>query len=133
MIYYYIKEQELKQFGDGEKKKKYFASIDEKLMLDTDEMCQRVADRSTLAKAEMRLAMDMFCEMARVALMEGRSVRIGDLGVIHPVVNAKVCPKKEDVTVQTIKKISCSLRISDKLKKDLNTTHLRKTVRPNSD
>ncbi|MBR1774192.1 MAG: HU family DNA-binding protein [Bacteroidales bacterium] len=132
MIEYYIKEQEFKQFGENENKKRYFARIDEKTMLDTDELCQRVADCSTLAKPEMRLAIDMACDMIYEALKGGRSVRLGDLGVLHPTIKSKICERKEDVTIDTITDITCSIRLSEKLKKALRNEHVRKITLPNS-
>ncbi|MBR1680522.1 HU family DNA-binding protein [bacterium] len=131
MIHYYIQEQNFRQFGEKSKRKRYLARLDEKTMLDTDELCRRVADRSTLAKGEMRLAMDMFCAMAEVALKEGRAVQLGNIGVIHPIAKSALCDKKEEVTIDTIKEINCTLRLSRELKKALNNEKLRKIKLPN--
>ena len=133
MIEYFVKKHTYRQIGDKEAKTVFVAKLDEKTILDTEELCQRVADCSTLAKPEMRLAIDMACDMIIEALKGGRSVRFGELGVFHPTINAVAQEKKEDVTVQTIKKITCAFRMSNKLKKTLNNLHLRKIVPPNSE
>ncbi|MBR1774431.1 MAG: HU family DNA-binding protein [Bacteroidales bacterium] len=130
MLEYYITERNFKQIGDSEVKTKYFAVLDEKTLLDTEELCQRVADCSTLAKPEMRLALDMLVEMTFEALKGGRSVRLGELGILHPTMTSAVQENKEDVTVETIKKISCNFRQSKRLRKALNNEHIRKANIP---
>ncbi|MGP1514820.1 MAG: hypothetical protein ACTTJH_02550 [Bacteroidales bacterium] len=129
MLEYYVKEQSFNDMQGGSKPR-YIARLNEKSVLTTEELCERVSKACTLSKHEMLLAIGQMQDVMLAELAYGRGVQFGKLGVFHPSIESKARADKSSMDVDSIVKVNCNFRVSHYFRRFLNELKFRKVVRP---
>lgn len=87
--------------------------------MDETEVAEMIADETTLNPAEALMAVRQFPKVLRYALLNGKSVRMGNWGSFYPTLNTTGADTKEQLTAANIKKVNMVFKPSDALKADL--------------
>lgn len=83
------------------------------------EVAEMIADETTLNPAEALMAVRQFPKVLRYALLNGKSVRMGNWGSFYPTLHTIGADTKEKLTAANIKKVNMVFKPSDALKADL--------------
>lgn len=102
MITYKVKERLIK-FGKHKGKTMYFASPIEQDKITTEQVEERIVNRTALSRADIRAAITVLAEIVQEELQAGRSVDLADLGTIKVVSNGKYKEAEKDVTEDSLK------------------------------
>ena len=81
----------------------YFASPIEQDKITTEQVEERIVNRTALSRADIRAAITVLAEIVQEELQAGRSVDLADLGTIKVVSNGKYKEAEKDVTEDSLK------------------------------
>ncbi|MBR1774447.1 MAG: HU family DNA-binding protein [Bacteroidales bacterium] len=108
--------------NQGNKEEKYMAKAYNAGMIEYKDLCKRMEKHCTLSKSDVEAAVAELAWQIENLLSQGHSVRVGDLGIFYPTLNAQTVDDPKDVHPNTIKKIVCNFLPSKELKNNLNET-----------
>lgn len=88
----------------GDLKTMYYLSVLRQERLDFDQMCELIAERTTLSAYEVEFVLSELQDIAIENLRIGRGIELGRLGCIEPSINVMAVENIEDINLKTIKK-----------------------------
>ena len=87
------------------KERGFFAAITAMSPVGLDRIVERIQARCTVNSADIKACLDALQSEVLESIMDGKSVRLGDLGSFRPVLSSKFCVNAEDVDAGSIKRI----------------------------
>lgn len=111
-----------KVHNQGKNEEKYMAKAYNTGIIEYDELCKRMERHCTLSKGDVNAAVTELTWQIETLLKQGHSVRVGELGIFYPTINAQMVDKSKDVHPNTIKKLVCNFFPSKELKSTLRET-----------
>lgn len=100
----------------GDLKTMYYLSVLRQERLNFEEMCQLIAERTTLSAYEVEFVLSELQDIAIENLRIGRGVELGRLGCIEPSINVNAVETIKDINLKTIKKARLIYKPSKSIK-----------------
>ena len=110
---------EKKISDEGDLKTMYYLSVLRQERLDFDQMCELIAERTTLSVYEVEFVLSELQDIAIENLRIGRGIELGRLGCIEPSINVTAVENIEDINLKTIKKARLIYKPSKAIKSAL--------------
>ena len=99
---------------------KFYAQPDKSSPIDIDIITQRIEKRTTVSSADAKAVLDALEYEIKEALIDGKSVRLGDLGTFRATIHGKGATTREGHSVKNISNLKCVFRPSVRLANWLN-------------
>lgn len=99
---------------------KFYAAPDKVTPIDIDTITQRIEKRTTVSSADAKAVLDALEYEIKEALIEGNSVRLGDLGTFRATINGRGAKSREEHSAKCINYLMCRFRPSVRLANWLN-------------
>lgn len=94
---------------------KFYAQADTTTPIDLDTITQRIEKRTTVSSADAKAVLDALEYEIKEALIEGNSVRLGDLGTFRATIQCNGTPTADDFTSNHITHLKVVFRPSTRL------------------
>ena len=102
--------------------KMFYAMADTVTPMTLDEVAELIEKRCTLSSADVKAVLDALQFEVLHALLDGKSVRLGDLGSFRPTVSSKSANSADEFDSSNIKRVRVrftpSAELSDRLRTD---------------
>lgn len=102
------------------KEVKYYAQADESVPVTLAEITERVEKRSTVSSADAKAVLDALQFEIKEALLDGKSVRLGDLGSFHVTLASEGTDVPEELTADKIRIVRVRFTPSSRLRRWLD-------------
>lgn len=99
---------------------KYYAQPDRVTPIDIDTITQRIEKRTTVSSADAKAVIDALEYEIKEALIEGHSVRLGDLGTFRATINGEGALTRDEHSAKCINYLMCRFKPSVRLANWLN-------------
>ena len=99
---------------------KFYAQADKTAPIDIDIITQRIEKRTTVSSADAKAVLDALEYEIKEALIDGKSVRLGDLGTFRATIHGKGAATRESHSVKNISNLKCVFKPSVRLANWLN-------------
>ncbi|MBP3254592.1 MAG: HU family DNA-binding protein [Bacteroidales bacterium] len=109
---------------NGKVVEKYMAKLHLESPVDLNEIAKRIEIQTTASEADVHLVLLALEKNIKLLLAEGHSVKLGHLGSFYPTLNARTVDSPEDITPQTIYRISCNFKPCKELRSELGDAKL---------
>ena len=111
----------------SESKPKYYPTITKTQMIDMDQLCDIISEKSSRSRADIHFVAELLSTLIPELLQEGKSIRFGNLGIFSLSIKGEGKENAKDVTVRAINEIKMNFRPSTVVKKRLKATKFMKT------
>ena len=101
---------------------KFYAAPDKTTPITIDTITQRIEKRTTVSSADAKAVLDALEYEIKEALIEGHSVRLGDLGTFRATIHGEGALNRTDHTAKLISYLKCCFKPSVRLSNWLNPT-----------
>lgn len=101
---------------------KFYAAPDKTTPITIDTITQRIEKRTTVSSADAKAVLDALEYEIKEALIEGHSVRLGDLGTFRATIQGEGALNRADHTAKLISHLKCCFKPSVRLANWLNPT-----------
>ena len=105
---------------DREAPKKWYLSIKSTKQLKKESVAKDISDETTLNPMEAQMALYQLEKVLIRWLLEGRTVKLGDLGSFSLTVKSKAVDTEEEVHPRIVEKVNVRFRPSEALKEAIN-------------
>ena len=99
---------------------KFYAQADKTAPIDIDIITQRIEKRTTVSSADAKAVLDALEYEIKEALIEGHSVRLGDLGTFRATINGEGALTRDEHSAKFINYLMCRFKPSVRLANWLN-------------
>ena len=99
---------------------KYYAQAESTTPVGLDVITQRIEKRTTVSSADAKAVLDALEYEIKEALIDGKSVRLGDLGTFRATIHGKGAATRESHSVKNISNLKCVFKPSVRLANWLN-------------
>ena len=99
---------------------KFYAAPDKTTPITIDTITQRIEKRTTVSSADAKAVLDALEYEIKEALIEGHSVRLGDLGTFRATIQGEGALNRTDHTAKLISHLKCCFKPSVRLANWLN-------------
>ena len=99
---------------------KFYAAPDKVTPIDIDTITQRIEKRTTVSSADAKAVLDALEYEIKEALIEGNSVRLGDLGTFRATIHGRGAKSREEHSAKCINYLMCRFKPSVRLANWLN-------------
>ncbi len=123
---YFVKKRRVINLKSGVIEEKYIAALLEKSPMTTESICKQIEISSTLSCHEAELAIAEFSDQVLKHLSRGSAVQLGNIGWLHPKLDAKTQNNPDDVDLNSVERVRCTFRPSMDLIKTLKNASLQK-------
>jgi predicted histone-like DNA-binding protein len=103
---YYIKSKG-NVYIKGVKEEKYFARIFRGANVSLDQIAQEISHATSVSYPDVVAALKAFEIHVSNHVLQGNAIFFESLGAFIPKIKAQACATKEDVTAETIKRVTC--------------------------
>ena len=124
MSLYYNKIQKrnpLKTEADAADNKKWYVSLKSIGRMVEKDVAKEISDETTLNPKEAEMAIYQFQKVLTKALLDGKTVQLGELGTFQLKVNSMGVNKESEVTPALVKKVNLHFTPSEALRKKMQT------------
>lgn len=97
---------------------KYYAAVSETFPMTLDDLCERIADGTTVTRSAVKAVISALERHITLALQDGRSVRLGDLGSFHITITSSPSDTSDEVNDSKITGIHVNFSKSGRLRKE---------------
>lgn len=111
--------------NNGRIEEKYMAKIHLENPIDINEIAKKIEMQTTASEADVILVLIALEKNIKSYLSQGHCVKLGHLGSFYPTLNAKTVDTPEEITVQTIHRVSCNFIPSKELRQELGNAKLK--------
>lgn len=94
---------------------KYYPQVAPVKPLHLDDIAEKISAQCTVTEHDVKAVLSALQEQILIALREGNSVRLGDLGSFRLTIKGKACNTKEEVTVDAIERLRVRYTMSARL------------------
>lgn len=94
---------------------KFYAAPDKTTPITIDTITQRIEKRTTVSSADAKAVLDALEYEIKEALIEGHSVRLGDLGTFRVTIQGEGALNRADHTAKNISHLKCVFKPSVRL------------------
>lgn len=115
-----------KKPGDTESPMKYYASTALDGEVGLQELCEEIERISTVSEADIMAVLISLVAVVPEKLINGKIVRLGDLGDLRPSISSNGTEKEEEVKSSMIKGSRVVFKPSRRIKKVMQTAEYRK-------
>lgn len=98
---------------------KYYAQIAPIRPLRLDDIAEKISNQCTVTEHDVKAVLSALQEQVLMALREGNSVRLGDLGSFRPTISSDPSDAAADVTADNIKTVRVRYTMSARLRSSL--------------
>ncbi len=105
---------------------KYYARAGKRELYSYRELSKSIAKISTVSEIDAAAVLAAFAKLIPDLLKEGKSIDLGDLGILSVHLKSEGRESAEDVRPNTIKGVRIHFRPSVQLKKEMNNAEFRK-------
>jgi predicted histone-like DNA-binding protein len=127
---YYIKSKATKMWIKGQQEDRYYAKLFRGETVTLDALAKEISHSTSLSEPDVLAALKAFQIHVQAHVMGGEGVALGDLGYIFPKIKSQAVPSADEVTAETIKKVSARYYPSVKFKTALKSATLQEKVLP---
>lgn len=104
---------------DGEYR--YYAVLKSLGLVDEHEVARQISAETNLSPQEALFSIHQFEKILLRNLLDGHTVKVGNLGSFSLTINSRGCSTAEEVTEQCIKNVNLNFRPSENVKQAINT------------
>ena len=116
----------IKSHFDPEQKMRYMARPHGRKMISTDQICEMIADRSSLSRADITATLYAFEELIPQLLLDNYSVSLKPLGIFSLSFKSKVEDDPDKVDHRSVTDVRVQYRPDAKLKAKVKRAVIRK-------
>ncbi len=130
MFYYKIKRN---LWVKGEKAIRFSARVFRGTDVSLDEIAKEISHSTTMSYPDVLAALKAFEIHISAHILNGSAVKFGTLGAFIPTLRSKACATAEEVTADTIKRVTCrfypsvafknTMKGANLIEKDMNIDH----------
>jgi predicted histone-like DNA-binding protein len=106
-----------------DEKKKWYLILKSIGRMTEKQVAKEIADETTLNPKEAEMAIYQFQKVLTKALLDGKTVQLGELGSFQVTVSSKGVEKEAEVTPSLVKKVNLRFTPSVVLKENLQKAH----------
>ena len=112
----------------GERKPKYYASVTKTKIIGTRELAKICHERNVCNRSTFLAVADMLSSLIPDLLKDGRSVKLGELGIFSLSIKGEGYDNPDHVDKRSIKSVNINFRPSTEVKDLMTTTKFEKAV-----
>lgn len=103
----------------GENAPKYYPMVTSREMANLNEVCERIAERSTFSRADVVGVVQSLIDLLPELLLDGKNVRLDGFGIFSIHASGQGKDQPEEVTARDITKLKMSFLPDKQIKKKL--------------
>ena len=108
-----------------EEEGKWYVSIKSIGRIGEKEVAKEIADETTLNPKEAEMAIYQFQKVLVRALLDGKTVQLGEIGSFQVTINSKGVEKEADVNATLVKKVNLRFNPSNDLREKLQKAQFK--------
>ena len=101
--------------------RRYYAVLKSLGLLDEREVARQLSEETTMTPKEAEFSIHQFEKILIRNLLNGHTVKVGELGSFSLTINSTGCDAAEDVSVDCIKNVNLNFRPSERIKQAVNS------------
>ena len=127
---YYVKSKPRKMWIKGEQQDRCYAKLFRGETVTLDALAKEVSHATSLSEPDVLSALKAFQIHIQAHIINGEGCALGDLGYIFPKIKSQAVPSADEVTAETIMKVSARYYPSVKFKTALKSTTFEERTLP---
>lgn len=127
---YYVKSKVRKIWRKGEQVDCCYAMLFRGEKVTLDALAEEISNACSLSQADVLAALKAFQIHVQAHIKRGESVSLGDLGYIIPCIRSQAVASQDQITAETIQKVSARYYPSVKFKNALKSTTFEERILP---